>query len=364
MKIGARTFKTGLAIFLSLLIPTTFGLSETAALAGISAITSMQPSVKKSFHTLRDRVFANTIGGVVAVIIASIFGNSLVMIGLASATLIALLHQLKLNNVIVLSTVTLIVIMMAPQENNLLYSASIRVFATIIGVLIAFLVNSFILPPKYDERLYHLTNQVTADLTHFIRITLRENVQYAIMRKDLDHIVKSISKMKKYLAHVQDGELRRLFIKNEYSLARLLVVYRQFIKTTETAYQLIERFHQSENVVNQFPEELKNVIRERLDTLMTAHEQILLKWNDRILPDEENFISYQSDLRKTFLTSFFNEASMKDSVHNGYNQSNEIIYVMAAVLEYEESLTHLNTLVTSFKKHHQDDEPTPDQLHE
>lgn len=363
MKIGARTFKTGVAIFLSLLIPATFGMPEAATLAGISVITSMQPSVKKSFHTLRDRVFANTIGGIVAVIIASLFGNSLVMIGLASATLIALLHQLKLNNVIVLSTVTLIVIMRAPQE-NLLYSASTRVLATIIGVFIAFGVNSFILPPKYDERLYHLTNQVTDDLTRFIRASLRKNVQYAVMRNDLKHINQSVSKMKKYLTHVQDGELRRFFMKKEYSLARLIVVYRQFIKTTETAYRLIEIFHQSENVVNHFPEELRLLIRERLDTLMTAHEQILLKWNDRILPDEVNFIAYRSNLRKIFMEAFFNEASMESYKQNDYNQSNTVIHIMSIVLEYEESLQHLNTLVTSFKKHHQEDGPNLNQLHE
>lgn len=362
MKIGARTFKTGLAIFLSLWIPTTFGMPEAATLAGISVITSMQPSVKKSFHTLRDRVFANTIGGVVAVIIASLFGNSLVMIGLASATLIALLHQLKLNNVIVLSTVTLIVIMMAQTQENLFYSAATRVLATIIGVFIAFGVNSFILPPKYDERLYHLTNQVTDDLTRFIRTSLRKNVQYAIMRTDLKHIDQSISKMKKYLTHVQDGELRRFFAKKEYSLARLIVVYRQFIKTTETAYRLIEIFHQSENVVNHFPEELRVLVRERLDTLMTAHEQILLKWNDRILPDEVNFITYKSNLRKTFMEAFFNEAGMESE--NDYKQSNTVIHIMSIVLEYEESLQHLNILVTSFKKHHQEDGPNLNQLHE
>lgn len=356
MRIGARTFKTSLAVLLSLFIPALFGMEEIA-LAAISVVASMQPSVKKSFETLWERLLANTIGGIVAVIMASFFGTSFIIISLATAILIAILHQLKLNNVIGLSTMTLIIIMLSTNE-EIVFNASMRVFATFIGVGIAFLVNNLVMPPDYEGKLFRLTNHVTDDLTRFLRVGLRKNVQYSLMRSDLEMIEDSISKMKVLLVYLQDGSWNRIFKKKEFSHVRLLVVYRQFIRTTDATFALVKTLHQAENVYNHFPEELRVLLRERLETLMSAHEQIILKWNGRIQPKEVNFINYKSDLRKHFMKSFFNEASLESYLQDDYGQSNTVIQLMSAVLVYEENLQHLNTLVSSYKTNHKEDETT------
>lgn len=362
MKIGARTFKTSIAVFLSLLIPITLGFEESASLAGISVVASMQPSVKKSFQTLKDRLTANTIGGFVAVLMASAFGSSLLIISFATAILIAILHQMKLNNVIGLSTMTLIIIMLS-TNGDIIENATIRVLATFVGVVVAFGVNRMVMPPNYEEKLFQLTNVVTDDLTRFIRVSLRKNVQYSLMRSDLVSIEQSITEMKKMMTLLKDTQWDRWFRKKEISVTRLLVVYRQFIRTTESAYYLVKTLHQSENVYNHFPEELRVLLRERLETLMSAHEQIILKWNGRVLPKEVNFIAYKSDLRRTFMSSFFNEASLESYLENDYGQSNTVIHLMSAVLDYEENLQHLNKLVSSFKTNHKDDISTVNALH-
>ncbi|MEC6747372.1 aromatic acid exporter family protein [Marinilactibacillus sp. XAAS-LB27] len=362
MKIGARTFKTGLAVFLALAIPSLLNISEGVPLAGISAVVSMQPSVKKSFQTLKDRLLANIIGGVVAVLTVLALGNSYFMIGLASAILIAILHQFKLNNVIVSSIITLIIIMMS-TDYPIVMSASIRVLGTIIGVFSAFVVNGVVLPPKYDEKLFYLNNQVTDDLMRFIRASLRKNIQYPMMRKDLKSLKASISKMNLYLDHLVDGDLRKYFRSSEYSLARTIVVYRQFIRTTEKAYDLVQTLHQAENVYNHFPQELRHLLIERLETLMSAHEQIILKWNGRVLPEEVNFITHKATLRKSFMDSFFNEANLESYLENEYGQSNAVIHIMSSVLDYEESLQHLNKLVSSYKKNHNEEDDKIIDLH-
>ncbi|SJN20040.1 FUSC family protein [Marinilactibacillus psychrotolerans] len=362
MKIGARTFKSGLSIFLALSIPALFNMPDGLPLAGISAVASLQPSVKKSFQTLKDRIMANTIGAIVAVVTVILFGNSYFMISIASAVLIAILHQFKLNNVIVLSTITLIVIMMS-TDYPIVISASLRVLATIFGVVSSFVINGVLLPPKYDEKLFHLNNQVTDDLTRFIRASLRKNIQYPMMRKDLENLEKSITKMKVYLGHLIDGDLRKFFRSSEYSYARLIVVYRQFIHTTDAAYNLVDTLHQAENVYNHFPQELRHLLIERLETLMSAHEQIILKWNGRVLPEEVNFITHKSSLRKSFMDSFFNEANLESYLQNEYSQSNAVIHIMSSVLDYEESLQHLNRLVSSFKKNHNEKSSEIKELH-
>lgn len=362
MKIGARTFKTSIAVFLALLIPSLLGMYDAASLAGISVVASMQPSVKKSYITLRDRLVANSIGGLVAVIMAIGFGTSFIVISFATAILIALLHQIRLNNVIGLSTMTLIIIMLS-TDGDILSNALIRVLATFIGVGVAFLVNRLILPPNYEEKLFHITNGVTDDITRFMRVNLRKNSQYSLMRTDLESIEKSIKEMKRLLGYLLDGEWHPFGNKKEQSFKRLLVVYRQFIRTTEAAYFLVRTLHESEHVYNHFPDELRILLRERLEILMSAHEQIILKWNGRVLPKEVNFMAYKSDLRKTFMRSFFNEASLESYLQNDYGQSNTVIHLMSSVLEYEEQLQHLNKLVSSYKTNHPDNQSKLRSLH-
>lgn len=356
MKIGARTFKTSLAVLLSLYIPSLFGI-EDLSLAAISVVASMQPSVKKSFETTWERLLANTIGGIVAIIMASLFGTSFIIIGLATAILIALLHQIHLNNVIGLSAMTLIIIMLS-TDGEIIYNAVTRVFLTFIGVGIAFIVNHLLLRPDYEQKLFYLTNNVTDDLTRFIRVSLRKNVQYPLMRDDLNTLEKSIIEMKRLLSFLQDGYWYKFPFRKEYSITRLLVVYRQFIRTTDATFSLVQTLYHAENVYNHFPEDLRLLLRERLDTLMSAHEQIILKWNGRIQPKEVNFIAYKSDLRKEFMQSFFNEASLESYLKDDYGQSNTVIHLMSAVLIYEENLQHLNKLVSSYKLNHKDKRKT------
>src|SRR5699024_5511409 len=152
MKIGARTLKTGIAVFISLLIPFLLGFPEVSDLAGISAIYSLQPSVKKSFGVVQERILANTLGGILAVLVSLSIGNSLLTIAFACALLIAILHQLRLDNVIGLAAVTMIVIMLT-EKDAIFVDAILRVLATFIGVVVTFLVNTLVLPPEYNERL-------------------------------------------------------------------------------------------------------------------------------------------------------------------------------------------------------------------
>ena len=70
MKLGARAFKTGLAVTLSIMLAQLIS-ADAGVIAGISAVPSTQPSVAKSYSTMRNRLIANTIGGFLAAIIGT-----------------------------------------------------------------------------------------------------------------------------------------------------------------------------------------------------------------------------------------------------------------------------------------------------
>lgn len=352
MKIGARTFKTALAVFIAVYIPVAINLPELSVLSGLAVVASIQPSVKRSYITLRDRVLANMIGGLVAFLVASYLGTTPILIGLATLFLIAILHQLKLDGVIQLAAMVLIIVMIE-SDRSPLYTTLSRVAATTLGVIIAFIVNTYIWPPKYDRKLFQLTNDVSDDLMRYIRISLRKNSQFGLMTKDLESVGKDIRIMHLYFNYINEGHINPFKLsKNKYSVTRLLVVYRQFIKVTESALKLAKTLQRTENIYNNFDEEFRIQIRERIEILMSAHEQILQKWNGRVMPEEVNFMKHKMSFRKQFMERFYSEASMDAYLNGDYTDSNAVLKIMSNILDYEESLVHLNLLVSVYVKNH------------
>lgn len=355
LKIGARTFKTGLAILLAMIVPDLIGLGDSVGLTAAAVIFSMMPSVQETFDKIGSRMVSNIIGGIIAFIVSNFFGDSSIMIAAASALLIAILHQLKLDSVIGLSTLTTINVMLDPGPNILLTAVQ-RVTATLVGVLIAFLVNTFVLPPKYDIKFYHKTVNLTDSTMKYVRAMLRKNSQFPIMAGDLKALNKDISTLRKYHKYMMDPVYKRFISSKYYSLLRFLVVCRQSIKVNGLLYRLANILHESENTINHLPTELRTLIRERMETLMTAHEQILLKWNGRVLPDEVNFMKYKSDLRRSFMEAFYVEASSDESMQYDFSKGNDLLRTMTTIFEYDKELQHFNNLTNSFVKYKRDDQ--------
>lgn len=354
LKIGARTFKTSLAVLLAMFIPPLLGLQDSVSLTTASVIFSMQPSVQETLVQTRNRVVANIIGGLIAFFVVNFIGDTPVMISLATALLIAILHQLNLDRVIGLSALTLINVMLSPGE-NILVTAVGRVSGTLVGVIIAFIINTFVLPPKYDIKFYEETTSLTDDSTKYVRSMLRKNAQFPIMAEDLKKLNKQIGLVERYYTYMMDPVYKRFVSKRYYSMLRFLVVCRQSVRANKILYELAVTLHNSESTYNHLPKELRTLIRERMETLMTAHEQILLKWNGRILPDEVNFITYRSDLRRGLMEAFYQEASTDEAMEYDFSKGNDLLRVMTKIFEYDKKLQQFNKLTNSFVKHQRSD---------
>lgn len=355
LKIGARTFKTALSVVLAIIIPPLIGLEDSIGLTTAAVVFSMLPSVQETFETTGNRLFANIIGGLIAYLVARFIGDTPVMIATASAILIAILHRLQLDKVIGLSTLTLINVMLFPGP-SLLYTAIRRVSGTLVGVLIAFAVNTFVLPPKYDIKFYESTTSITDDSMKYVRAMLRKNALFPIMSADLKEIGNQLNGLYILFGYMKDPIYKRLVSSKYYSMLRFLVVCRQSILVNKRLYELALTLHHSENTINHLPRDLRTLIRERMETLMTAHEQILLKWNGRILPDEVNFIAYQADLRRSFMEAFYHEASSDDAMEDDFSKGNDLLAIMSEIFDYDKELQHLNKLTNSFVKHQRNDQ--------
>lgn len=345
MKLGARSFKTGLAVALSIVLAQ-FISPDIGVIAGISAVSSTQPSVAKSYTYLKNRLMANAIGGALAAVVASTIGTNVVFIGLASVLLIAILNYLNLGEVISLSVVTLVIIMMTTSD-SLYLTAALRVGETFIGVIVAFLVNTFIYPPKYGERLFLTIDYTTSELLIWMRAGLRKNTQYSIMNKDLKWAQRQLSKMESFFQLL--SESKSPFRKQNYNAMKLLVIYRRMIACARAAFKVLNVMHSSENIFYHFPMEMRVLIRERLETLMSGHEQIMLKFRGRVPASQVNFFEANKQERQILIDRFFEHARKENeeaSVRN--NKGFGVVHLMSAIVAYEDELIRFNRLVTTY----------------
>lgn len=359
MRLGARMFKTGIGVVLAILIADWLPVINNV-LPAFTAVLGIQQTVKKSYNILINRVLGAVLGGVVAVFMYYLFGNNALVVGLTVILFISLLNALNLGNVITLSTITLIVIMLNDSD-NIWQVAFLRVLESMVGVLVSFLVNTFVLPPKYDNVLYEEINKTNGEVLIRLRAILRKNGEYSSFNSDLqwanDHIIQ-ISKLYDLLKEEQ------VWSKKEGSiLKRKLVVFRTFIQALKEARSLLFILHSNSNVLFNIPEPLRRLIRGRVETLCAAHEQIFLKFDGRISAAQVNFFQSTAGKRQTLMDQIFEEAQLDNTKKIAdIEHSNALLLITGALIRYEDSLIHLNTLVRSYRTNHKEDDYQTDSL--
>ena len=115
--VGMRTLKTAFAIWLAFL---TCDLLDypNGALAAITTIVAVQPSLKGSLTTIKNQLIATTFGCTLAVIVAYYFQGSYTAIAISAVLAIAICVRLNLKDSISLLLVTIILIGQTPVDTQ------------------------------------------------------------------------------------------------------------------------------------------------------------------------------------------------------------------------------------------------------
>lgn len=359
MKLGARMFKTGLGVALSIILANWLPFVEPA-IPAFTAILGLQQTVRGSIDTFFNRVFAAILGGVVAVVMVHFFGNNALIIGVTITMFIGILNAMKMSNVISLATITLVVIMLN-DPSMIMQSALARVIESLLGVTVSLFVNVFVLPPKYDAILYEDINKTTNEVLVRLRAILRKNGEYSTLTSDIMWAEKRIAHSKKLYTLLKD---ENIWSKRKIPmLKRKLVVFRAFIVSLQQSLALLAVLHTHTNIMFQLPDELRMQIRERIETLCSAHEQIFLKFDGRISPLEVNFFQPTQYYRQELMDSIFEYAAIKQTAtQEEFERSNALMLITGQLVSYEESLIKLNTLIRSYRIHHDEDDYQADSL--
>ena len=155
-RLGMRTLKTGIAVFIVLLIFGMFGW-KGLQIGALTAVFSLREDFDKSVHFGTSRILGNSVGGFYALLFY-LLGNLLngqfwvTLVFVPICTMLTIMTNVAMNNkagVIGGVSAMLIITLSISPEDTILYVFA-RVFGTFMGVFVAILVNSDV------ERLKHL----------------------------------------------------------------------------------------------------------------------------------------------------------------------------------------------------------------
>lgn len=153
--IGMRNVKTGLSIFLCLLVYRLLN-RDSYFLACVSAIICLQDSVEKTVTSGLNRMIGTCVGAAMGVALLYVdralpaLGVSLFTAALGCMLLIACLNAVKRPDAIVIGCVVLLAILLEQTGQPPLEYGVNRLLDTFVGIFIAVVVNRFVLNP--DQR--------------------------------------------------------------------------------------------------------------------------------------------------------------------------------------------------------------------
>ena len=147
-KLGMRTFKTGIAVFIVLLIFGFFGW-KGLQIGALTAVFSLRESFDKSVHFGTSRILGNSIGGFYALVfflLNTLFHGAfwVTLLVVPICTMLTIMTNVAMNNkagVIGGVSAMLIITLSIRPEDTILYVFA-RIFETFMGVFVAILVNS------------------------------------------------------------------------------------------------------------------------------------------------------------------------------------------------------------------------------
>ncbi|HJH11015.1 MAG TPA: aromatic acid exporter family protein [Metalysinibacillus jejuensis] len=349
MKLGARVLKTGVAIVFALFLAELFNL-PSPIFAGIAAIFAIQPSIYRSYLTIIEQMQANLIGATIAVIFSLVFGHQIVAIGIAVILTISLMLKFGLEKSLSLALVTVVAIMEVQSDDFLIF-ALIRFATILVGVLAAFVVNLIFIPPRYETKLFKKIYFLQDDIIRWTRLAIRQASEHTSTKAALAKFKERMNRVETFYGFYK--EERSYFKHKKYVKARKLVVYRQMITTSKKSLELLQRLHKHENEIAQLPEQFHLMIQERLDFLLTYHEQLLLKYTGKLKPEHSEWYEKTDYIQRTELMDIFiKQISIAYEEEETEFSSYHLLYILSRILDYEENLEHLDTLIVAYQNYH------------
>lgn len=346
---GARVLKTGMAVAVAMYVAMMFDFTS-AVFAGIAAVFSIQPSIYRSLQTIVEQVEANIIGAVSAVIMVILLGNDPIVVGFTIILVISICISFGIKQEIFTVAIVPVIAIMESTDIPIIEFAFMRFSSILIGIVSAFIVNLFFLPPKYETKLFTQIEEVTTEILQWIRITSRHLSNQPALKAELKKLRNDVTKLDQtYLFY---SEERSYFKKGKYKRARKLVIFRQLIICSKKAMELLRALQRYDNEVEHVSPEIRNYLINEIDKVLHIHERLVLTCMGKIRNEDDRIVEEYS---KTKISNLVDQIVNKEIT--GKNRENQLQFLplAAKLIDYDDQLHHLRKLITSYQQYHSDE---------
>lgn len=347
MKLGARTFKTGLAVLLAIYIAQLIGLSPVVY-AAVAASLTIMPTLYRSWQHMKEQIKANFIGAAMALFILALTDNHEPwVIGVVVVLAIAINIKLGFEKSLMVVVLTVIAILEAPTGNSIEFAFQ-RFLLILIGILSSVFVNMVFLPPKYETKLFESIQKTNNSISLFFKLLLIGNPEEKVYKEEFENVQKHIKKTKD-LYELYREEYNSKLRKTKYSDARKLVVFRKFTNTLNKLYLLMETVdtHYSHRV-KALPPVISEGIQRHLVLVLNYSERIVLKFDKKIKSakkHERNEELYESSSNLMTVVIDHYKAEDQEQWQHGFP-------LVSTLVEITNELDYLEQLVENLNSHH------------
>lgn len=201
MKIGMRTVKTAIAVSLTIFIAQIIKL-KSPFFAGIAAIIAMQSSVAGSFKAGKSRMLGTVLGAALGLVCSLISPTNPIIIGMGVIVIIHLCNVLEWKKSATIAAIVFLSITYNQEPGNRLNYSLYRTLDTFVGIIIATLVNFFILPPNFKDKVHFSCNNILAESLNLIESLIWKNKDINI--GELEHIKNNLKTLEDYYGTLRE----------------------------------------------------------------------------------------------------------------------------------------------------------------
>lgn len=339
MNVGPRVIKTGIAVTLALYVCSIFNF-ESAVLAGVAAIFTIQPSIYRTWKHILNQIQTNILGAIIALIALHFLGNEPIAIGLVMIIVILISIKLKMEDTISLTLVTVLAIMSAPGNEDLIFALH-RFGITFIGMAAALLVNIFVSPPNYKKQYITKVHSVFQNMSILIRTAISNEMTEKSVQDQIKQLENDLLKLEEHYK-LFDEEREKIAKLNNPDL-RQIVVFKQMLKSIQQGFIVLENiesfYFQSK------PNKDENLLFDQhLEDLIKYHELFLLKYDGKIKINEPQLEDGLIQSTESFLEKII------DSYEKDPKQKIQLAVIGSSIYSYAFQIDRLNRLVEQYVK--------------
>lgn len=351
MKLGARIFKTALAVILAFYISEWLKL-DSALFAAIASVLAVQPSLHRSFTYMKEQVISNLIGAMFAIFGIFVFGQEPVVIGLIIIVVIIVNINLKAQSSISLAVVTVIAIMGVENTDSLTFALH-RFYSIMIGIFSAVIVNAFFIPPRYETSLLDKMKETHAKIAFLLKNTLNSELEEKVYKEEKEKVEEDLKKLQE-LYELYKEEYNNKYKKVRYSKVRKLVVCKQLLSSISVQAHALETMEKNFKSLRLSTDEMKLEIRSQIELLINFQEELFFKYEKKLKTHQsfertEEAIEHNVSLLENVMKHFDNntdEESKKLMI--------SLFPVISSFIEWSNQLEHTDKLIDSLYSHHQE----------